>query len=156
MKVILSLTFIFLLISFFADRKKTFDGIIKGLKMFLGLLPTLLNVLILVSVFLCLVPNETLANLLGKNSGVFGIMVAAILGSVALIPGFIAYPLASVLIKSGVSYRVVAVFITTLLMVGVLTLPLEIKFFGVKVALIRNVLSFIGAIIIGLIIGIFL
>jgi len=41
-------------------------------------------------------------------------------------------------------------------MVGVLTLPLESKYFGWKVAVLRNVLSFIGAIIIGLIIGLFL
>jgi uncharacterized membrane protein YraQ (UPF0718 family) len=69
---------------------------------------------------------------------------------------FITYPLAAILLKSGVSYRVLAVFITTLLMVGVLTLPLEAKYFGLKVSVIRNVLSFIGALIIGLAIGIFL
>jgi len=124
--------------------------------MFLNLLPIVLNVLILVSVFLYLVPKETLSNLLGKNSGVFGFAIAAILGSVSLIPMFITYPLAAILLKSGVSYDVLAVFITTLLMVGVLTLPLEAKYFGIKVSIIRNALSFIGALIIGFIIGIFL
>ena len=156
MKILLGLTFIFLVISFFTDRKKTFTGIKKGLKMFLGLLPTILNVLILVSIFLYLVPNETLIKLLGKNSGITGVMIAAVLGSVSLIPGFIAYPLAAILLKSGATYTVVAVFITTLMMVGVLTLPLEAKYFGMKVSLIRNALSFIGALVIGLIIGIFL
>ncbi|MEO0292602.1 MAG: hypothetical protein ABIN61_00065 [candidate division WOR-3 bacterium] len=124
--------------------------------MFLGLLPMVLNVLILVSVFLYLVPKEILTNLLGKNSGVFGLGIAAVLGSVSLIPMFITYPLAAILLKSGVSYRVLAVFITTLLMVGVLTLPLEAKYFGMKVSVIRNVLSFVGALIVGLVIGIFL
>jgi len=42
------------------------------------------------------------------------------------------------------------------MMVGVLTLPLEMKYFGVKVSLMRNALSFIGAIVIGLLMGIFL
>jgi len=110
----------------------------------------------LVSVFLYLVPKETLSNLLGKNSGVTGFVIAALLGSVSLIPMYITYPLAGILLKSGVSYRVLAVFITTLMMVGVLTLPLESKYFGWKVAVLRNVLSFIGAIIVGLIIGLFL
>ena len=156
MKILLSLTFMLLIISFFSDRKKTVSGIKKGFKMFLGILPTILNVLILVSIFLYLVPKETLIRLLGKDSGIIGVMIAAILGSVSLIPGFIAYPLAGILLKSGVAYSVVAVFITTLMMVGVLTLPLEAKYFGMKVSLIRNALSFIGAVIIGLVIGIFL
>ena len=156
MKILLSLTFIFLIISFFTDKNKTFTGIKKGIKMFLGLLPTILNVLILVSIFLYLVPKETLIKLLGKDSGITGVMIAAVLGSVSLIPGFVAYPLAAILLKSGATYSVVAVFITTLMMVGVLTLPLEAKYFGMKVSLIRNTLSFIGALIIGLIIGIFL
>jgi len=124
--------------------------------MFLGLLPTVLNVLILVSIFLFLIPQETIIRLLGKNSGALGMMIAAVIGSISLIPAFISYPLASILIKSGVSYRVVAIFITTLLMVGVLTLPIEAKFFGLKVSIMRNTLSFIGALVIGLIIGIFL
>jgi uncharacterized membrane protein YraQ (UPF0718 family) len=156
MKFLIIFTAVCLIISFFSDKKKTVSGIKKGLKMFLGLLPTVLNVLILVSVFLYLVPKETLSNLLGKNSGPLGLIIAAVLGSVSLIPMFITYPLAAILLKSGVSYRVLAVFITTLLMVGVLTLPLEAKYFGLKVSVIRNVLSFIGALIIGLAIGIFL
>jgi len=152
----LVMTFIALVLSLVSDRKKTVSGIKIGLKMFVGLLPTVLNILILVSIFLYLVPKETLANLLGKNSGMLGLMIAAVLGSVSLIPMFITYPLAAILLKSGVSYQVLAVFITTLLMVGVLTLPLEAKYFGLKVSIIRNVLSFIGALIIGLVIGIFL
>ena len=75
------------------------------------------------------------------------------LGSISLIPGFIAYPLSGVLIKNGVSYPVIAVFITTLMMVGVLTLPLERKYFGWKVAIMRNLLSLIGALAIGITIG---
>lgn len=121
--------------------------------MFLGILPSLLNILIIVSVLLFLVPQETMVNLLGKNSGLTGISIAAIVGSISLIPGFIAFPLAAVLIKSGVSYSVTAVFITTLLMVGVITLPLESKYFGMKTAVIRNLLSFAGAILIGAVMG---
>jgi len=156
MKILWVLTIVFLIASFFINRSKTIAGVKKGIKMFLNLLPAVLNVLILVSVFLYIVPKETLSNLLGKNSGVTGFAIAALLGSVSLIPMFITYPLAAILLKSGVSYQVLAVFITTLMMVGVLTLPLEAKYFGMKVAVLRNVLSFIGAIIIGLVIGIFL
>ena len=156
MKILLNLTIVLLLISFFSDRKKTIAGIKRGFKMFLGILPTMLNVLIIVSIFLFLVPKETLIKLLGKGSGITGVMIAAILGSISLIPGFIAFPLAAILLKNGAAYNIVAVFITTLMMVGILTLPIEIKYFGVRVSILRNALSFIGALIIGLIIGVFL
>jgi len=155
-KILLIFTFVCLLLSLFFDRKKTFSGIKRGFLMFLKIFPSFLNVIILISIFLTLVPYDKMVKLLGKSSGVMGITIASVLGSISLIPGFIAYPLASILIKYGVSYRIIAVFITTLLMVGILTLPIEIKFFGVKVSVLRNCLSFIGAIIIGLIIGVFL
>jgi uncharacterized membrane protein YraQ (UPF0718 family) len=137
------------LISLQFNRKKTAAGIKMGTKMFLNLLPPFLTVLIAVSFVLALLPKEVLQKLLGADSGFVGFFIAAGLGSVALIPGFIAFPLSAVLLKNGVSYPVISVFITTLMMVGVVTLPIEKKFFGWRVAIARNVLSFIGALIIG-------
>ena len=100
-------------------------------------------------------PNEIIVKFLGKDAGLTGYLFAAIAGSIALIPGFIAYPLAGILVKTGVSYPVIAVFITTLMMAGIMTLPIEIKFFGVRVSLIRNTLYFFGALTVGLLIGLF-
>ncbi len=131
------------------------QGIKSGLKMFFKLLPTLINVLILVSVFLYLTPNEKLVLWMGESSGIEGYIIAGVTGSLSLIPGFIAFPLASVLIKSGVSYPVLAMFITTLLMVGIFTLPVEKQYFGWRVSLLRNGLSLVGAVICALVIGLF-
>jgi len=90
---------------------------------------------------------------LGANSGWFGFIIAAIVGSVTLIPGFISYPLAATLLKQGATYGVVAVFMTTLMMVGIVTLPLEIKYFGKKAATLRNIFNFFAALVIGILIG---
>ncbi len=124
--------------------------------MFIRLLPTLILMLALISVVLFLIPNETLVKYMGEGSGVKGWITAALLGSVALIPGFIAYPLCGILIDNGVAYSVIAVFITTLMMTGFLTLPAEVKFFGWKVSVIRNLVSLAAALFIGLIMGFFL
>lgn len=145
-----------LVLSFLADRGRTLAGLKKGAMMFLNILPTLLTVLILVSVFLYLLPGPVLARWLGEGAGWTGIVSAALLGSISLIPGFIAFPLGAILVRSGISYMVVAVFITTLMMVGILTLPLEAKYFGWRVSILRNALSFAGALLIGLLMGIFL
>ena len=79
--------------------------------------------------------------------------IAALVGSVTLIPGFISYPIAAVLIREGATYAVVATFMTTLMMVGVVTLPLEIAYFGRRAAILRNVLNFFAAIVIGACVG---
>jgi len=149
-------TVVLLLLSFIADRGKTLAGLQKGAKMFLNILPAMLGVLILVSVFLYIVPASALTHWLGQGSGWAGIASAALLGSISLIPGFIAFPLGAILVRSGVSYQVIAVFITTLMMVGILTLPLEAKYFGWRVSILRNALSCAGALLVGLLMGIFL
>lgn len=150
------ITALALVASLLADRGKTVAGLRRGLKMLLGILPMLLNMLIVVSIVLYVAPKETLVLWLGANSGIAGFAIAAAIGSIALIPGFVAFPLAALLLKNGAGYAVVAVFITTLMMVGVLTLPIEMRFFGKKVALLRNGLSFAGALIVGLLIKVFM
>ena len=143
-------------ISFAMDRKKTIAGFKKGWKMFRNVLFPFLNILILVAVLLYFIPPRVISEYLGANSGVLGFAIAAIVGSVTLIPGFISYPIAAGLIQQGASYAVVATFMTTLMMVGVVTLPLEIRYFGKTVAITRNILNFIAAVIIGLAVGLIL
>lgn len=149
-------TAIALFLSFLADRHKTLAGLKKGAKMFFNILPAMVQVLILVSVFLFFIPPRLITAWLGQGSGWTGVLSAALLGSVSLIPGFIAFPLGAILVRSGVSYQAIAVFITTLMMVGILTLPLEAKYFGWKTSILRNTLSFFGSLLIGLLMGIFL
>jgi len=150
MKLLFIFTLIAVILSFIANRNKTLQGLKMALNLFLNILPSFITVLIAVAFLLAFLPKEVLAKLLGEKSGAFGFVIAALLGSISLIPGIVAYPLSSVLLKNGASYPVIAVFITTLMMVGIITLPAESKFFGFKVAFTRNLLSFIGALIIGL------
>jgi uncharacterized membrane protein YraQ (UPF0718 family) len=151
--ILLIFTTLFVAVSFLVDRKKTAAGLKKGAGMFIHILPSFLTVLVLVSVVLAYVSPETITRWLGKGSGGLGFISAAIIGSISLIPGFVAYPLGAILVKNGVGYPVLSVFITTLMMVGIVTLPLEARFFGWRVAASRNILSFFGALIIGIAMG---
>ena len=145
---------IIVLISYYFDADKTRQGVRKGVKIFKGLFSPFVNIMILASFILVVVPPEMIERYLGGESGFIGIALSAIIGSITLIPAFIVYPIASELLERGASYMVIATFITTLLMVGVVTYPLESKYFGKKVALVRNVLNFFAAILIGLLIGV--
>lgn len=149
MMELLITTIFAVIVSFLFNRKKTLAGLKMGLRMFLNMLPPFITVLIGVAFVLALLPKETLTALMGSESGILGFAIAAVLGSIALIPGFVSYPLSAVLLKNGVGYPVVSVFITTLMMVGIVTLPLEKKYFGWRVALMRNGLCLAGALVIG-------
>ena len=154
--IYISLCAALLVISFIANRQKTLMGLKRGGMMFKNILVPFLNILILVSIALYLISPSVISRYLGPESGALGLGIAAVVGSITLIPGFISYPIAKGLITQGASYTVVATFMTTLMMVGVVTLPLEIRYFGKRVAITRNLLNFVAAIIIGLVVGLVL
>jgi uncharacterized membrane protein YraQ (UPF0718 family) len=154
--IYVSLCLILVTISFILDRKKTLTGIKKGWNMFRNMLLPFLNILILVSLLIFVVPPEVISRYMGPGSGAGGFAVAAVVGAVTIIPPFISYPIAAGLLEQGASYAVVATFMTTLMMVGVLTLPIEIRYFGRRVAILRNSLNFVAAIVVGLMIGLIL
>lgn len=136
-----------LLGSLVADRTKTRLALVKGLKMFLSIMPVLLGILALVSLFMAAVTPETIERVL-SGTGPVPFFTAIGTGSIALMPGFIAYPLAGVLRQQGASISVISAFITSLMMVGVFTLPIEARFFGWKISLLRNGLALIGTIVV--------
>jgi len=142
-----------ILISAILDRKKTVMALKIAWKKFAKILPVFLTMLILVSIILFLIPDTMISHYLGNDSKFIGIVCASTFGSLTLMPGFVAYPLCGILLKKGVSYMVLAAFTTTLMMVGILTYPVEKEYFGVKVTVIRNVVSFFIALIIALVIG---
>lgn len=154
--IIIMITTILVGVSLILDKNKTLRGLKHGGKMAHNLLPKFLLLLIFVSVFLSLISQSSLVRLLGVESGPLGILIAAGIGSLALIPGPIVYPLAGELMANGVSYTILATFITTLMMVGILTFPVEKKYLGIRLTIIRNVMSFIGALLISLLVGVLL
>ena len=141
--------------SFFADRTKTYKALKIAGKRFGKILPAFAWMLVLVSIVLALIPNELIVRYLGRSNMLTGTLVASFFGSITLMPGFIAYPLCGILLQKGVSYTVISAFTTTLMMVGFVTFPIEKKYFGTKVTVIRNVLSFFIALVVAVATGIF-
>ena len=142
-----------LIVSFFKDSAKTKQSLLVAVKSFLRVLPTVLIIIIFIGFLLGFVPPSEISEIIGKQSGFGGVLLVALLGALSHIPALISFPLAASLLESGASITALAVFITTLTMIGMVTLPLEIKELGKKMALLRNGMSFIIAIIIALIMG---
>lgn len=145
-----------LLISFVANKDKTYKALKKSWKSFENILPQFLSIIITIGMMLSIVDAETITRFLGSNSGMLGVLGAALVGSITLIPGFIAFPLAAALIDNGAGITQIAAFVSTLMMVGVLTIPLEIATFGKKVTFVRNGMAFIFSLLVAYIMGIVL
>jgi len=143
------------LISCILSRDKTYRAGVIAVKKFINILPAFAAMLILVSIVLFLVPDKVISHYLGNNNKFIGVLFASFFGSITLMPGFIAFPLSGILLGKGVSYMVLSAFTTTLMMVGVLTFPIEKEYFGVKVAIIRNVVGLVIALIVAVMTGVF-
>jgi hypothetical protein len=60
--------------------------------------------------------------------------------------------MAAMLLQGGAGYMQIGAFVSTLMMVGVVTMPIEIKYFGKKLTILRNVLAFAFSFVVALII----
>ncbi|MDD3092993.1 MAG: permease [Clostridia bacterium] len=154
--IIYGLAVIGLSVSFFKDRQKTKMALTKAWKSFENILPQFLAILVIIGIIFAILSPSTIQVLLGSNSGFFGVIGASLIGAITLIPGFVAFPLAAALLNSGAGYMQIAAFVASLMMVGIITLPLEIKTFGKKAAVIRNVSAYAFSLIAALIIGVIL
>jgi uncharacterized membrane protein YraQ (UPF0718 family) len=155
MYILYGVTAVCLIASIIASRRKTLQALTIALRRFLNILPNFAIMLILVSIVLFLVSDNIIAQYFGVENKYLGLLLASLLGSVTIMPGFIAFPLAGILLSKGVPYMVLAGFTTTLMMVGVLTYPIEKPFLGTKVTIIRNTISFFIALSIAIVVGIF-
>ncbi len=142
-----------LIVSFLKDKKKTKAALMKAWKAFENILPQTLVIFLILGFALAIFSPETIRKLIGEESGYLGALVAAVLGSVTLIPGFIAFPLAAALLKSGAGYMQIAAFVSTLMMVGIITIPIERKTFGMKATLTRNIAAFVFSLIVAVTMG---
>jgi len=142
-----------LLVSFLINQEKTIQGLKRGWMKFYKTLPSYLTLLILISIVL-LLSEDLIIEYLGQDNIFLGLLFSLGIGSVTMMPGFIAYPLARILLQRGVPYMVIAGFVTSLMLVGVVTYPLEKSYMGRKATILRNIMSFVIAGLIALVMGI--
>ena len=135
-----------LALSLFKDQAKTRMVFKKAGKAFEGILPQFPAVLFLVAAVLAVIDAATISRFLGTGAGFLGILGASLVGAITLIPGFVAFPAAAALLSGRAGATQIAAFVSSLMMVGVVTLPMEMKYFGKRAALLRNGLAWVFSI----------
>ena len=143
-----------LIVSLAASRKKTLAALKRAWKRFRSLLPAFLLMLCLVALVLAFLSDEMIIRVLGKDEILASTAFAALIGSIVFMPGFVVFPLSGILLGKGVPYMDLSAFTTTLMMVGVLTFPIEKAYMGTKATVIRNLVSFFIALAVALAAGI--
>jgi uncharacterized membrane protein YraQ (UPF0718 family) len=151
--ILYGITILLLCTSFYKDKKKTKMALKKSWKSFENILPEFLGVIMIVGVLLAVMNPQMISMIIGGNSGWVGVILAAIVGAVTLIPGFVAFPTAAMLLENGAGYMQIAAFVSTLMMVGIVTMPVEIKYFGKKLTILRNLFAFIFSFLVAYLIG---
>ncbi|MGH4125540.1 MAG: permease [Clostridium sp.] len=151
--ILYTLTILLLVFSYYKNKKKTKMALKKAWKAFENILPEFLTVIMFVGILLAVFNAELISKVIGTNSGFFGVIIAAVVGAITLIPGFVAFPTAAMLLQNGAGYMQIGAFLSSLMMVGVVTMPVEIKYFGKKLTLLRNLFAFIFSFLVAYIIG---
>lgn len=136
------------------DKKKTLGSMKMARGMMKNMIGQIVGILFLIGLILTFIPPEVIKNVLGKSNLLISTVTSALVGSITLIPAFVAFPLVGSFINVGASIVPAVAFLTTLTMVGIVTLPLEKKEFGLKFTLVRNGLSFVFAVVIALVMGV--
>ena len=145
-----------LLFSFLKDKRKTLLSLQKAWKMFTGVLPQFIAILLFVGVALAVLSPETIRRMIGEETGFIGMLLASLVGAFSLVPVMIAFPIVSELLKSGAGIIQMAVFVSTLTTVGLITIPIETKYLGKKIAVLRNMLAFVFSFITAYLLGVLL
>ena len=140
--------------SIIKDKKRTLNSIKMSRGMMKNMIGEIIGILFLIGLIVTFIPPDTIKQYMGKSNAHISTIVSAFVGSITLIPAFVAFPLVGSLVNAGANIVPVVAFLTTLTMVGIVTFPLEKREFGLRFTIARNSLSFIFAIIIALLMGV--
>jgi len=146
-------TAVLLLASLVASPSRTRRALVIAWRRFAAIAPAFVVMLVFVALGLYFVPDRLLFGALAPESQWAAMGAGLGVGSVSLMPGFVAFPLCGLLLERGAPYMVLSAFSTTLMMVGIVTLPIEVRYLGLRLSLARNAAGLITAVAVALATG---
>ena len=116
---------------------------------FLEMMLILPAVMVVMGLFTVWVSKETVVKYLGKTSGIKGIFLAILFGALPTGPLYVAFPLASSLIKKGARISNIVIFLSAWACIKIPQEMMELQFLGPKFMVSRLVLTIIFVAIMG-------
>ena len=112
----------------------------------------LFSLLLLISIGNALMSQDDLSSFFSGNF-IIDALAGGVLGSFIGGNPANSYIIGGSLLNEGVEVAAVVAFMITWVTVGFLNIPLESKYFGLKFAILRNVINFVLAILMGILMG---
>ena len=139
------------ILAYMKDHSFPLEGLKAGGGMLLQILPTLILAFIAAGMITKVLPRELLSNWLGEESGLKGLLLATLAGS--LTPGgpFVQFPIVAALLKAGAGIAPLMAYISAWSLLGLNRfLIYEIPLLGWKLSIARVAASMVFPIIIGM------
>ena len=126
---------VLLMITIFPEnREKVIDTSWSFLVEMMLILPA---VMVILGIFAVFVPKEFIRKHLGKGSGIKGILIGMFLGALPTGPLYIAFPMASAMIKKGARTSSIIAFLSAWACIKIPQEMVELKFLGLEFMLLR-------------------
>jgi uncharacterized membrane protein YraQ (UPF0718 family) len=131
-------------IAYFRSRKVYQEGLKIAWEQALTMIPRIIVALLISGFFSVLIPTDVVANWLGKESGVRGILIASLVGGFTPGGPIICFPIAVLLFKTGASIPALISFLTAWSVFAFhRIISYEIPFMGVRFVIIRILSSLV-------------
>lgn len=145
------LAIILLFIGFYKGEGQHISGMKSALNMTVQILPLLVFAFIVAGMVQVLLSPESLSKWIGTESGIRGILIGTVAGSLVHGGPYVSLPIAAGLIRSGANVGTMVAFLTGWSLWAVSRLPMEVGILGWKFTLIRITSTFFFPPIAGLI-----
>jgi len=117
---------------------------------FIEMMIILPAVMVIMGLFAVFISDETIVKHLGKTSGIKGIALALLIGTLPTGPLYIAFPMAATLLKKGARVSNIIVFLSAWACIKIPQEMVEFQFLGIEFMALRLILTIIFVIIMGI------
>ena len=131
---------------------KIFNDIKSNMLQMLGVLPPIMIILGLMDVW---IPREYFLKYMGESSGIKGIIITFLIAFFAAGPMYAAFPFTAILLKKGVKFSNIIIFLNAWCVTKASTLLFEFSALGYEFTLFRLIINIPGIIIMGYIVDYF-
>lgn len=139
----------------FLNPSKVSSALLSAMKTFLNLFVVIVAVALLSSFIVVTIPKQTIGKIIGKQSGIKGILIGATFGTLMIGPAYMFFPFFKELRGKGAGANIIATTIGAWA-IKIAWIPFAITVLGWKFVLFFNGLIFMFAVLSGLFVGAFL
>ncbi len=144
----ITIVIVIVLLSVFPEKTEPVNSTVQ--EYFIEMMVILPAVMVIMGLFAVFISDETIVKHLGKTSGIKGIALSILIGTLPTGPLYIAFPMAATLLKKGARVSNIIVFLSAWACIKIPQEMVEFQFLGIEFMALRLILTVIFVIIMGI------